>query len=82
MIPYFIWVHNIDLALYVSVGLTACILLIFGYVKAILTNTGHKDAAWSALQTLCVGGLAAGVAYGVVRGINSADVFKDAGSCL
>ena len=72
MIPYFIFHHNIDRALWFSVGLTGMVLLAFGFVKAKLTGTGHKDAVVGALQTLLVGGVAAGVAYGIVRLVNSA----------
>ena len=74
MIPYFVWTHDIYLALYVSIGLTSFVLLAFGFVKAKLTGTNHKDALFGAAQTLLIGGVAAGVAYGVVRGINSAQI--------
>ena len=70
MIPYFA-IRQVTLALFVSIGITAVILLAFGFVKAKLTGTGHKDAIWSAAQTLLIGAVAAGVAYGIVRAVDS-----------
>ena len=69
MIPYFIY-KDVNSALFTSAGITVAILLIFGYVKALITGTGHKAAAASAVQTLFVGALAAGASYGIVRGVN------------
>jgi predicted membrane protein (TIGR00267 family) len=69
MVPYFIF-HNINHALFTSIGITVVILLVFGYFKAILTGCSKKDAVLSALQTLMVGVLAAGASYGIVRGVN------------
>lgn len=69
MIPYFAY-KNVWHALYTSIGVSVVILLIFGYVKAIVTGTRHRAALLSALQTLIVGALAAGTAYGIVRGVN------------
>ncbi|KAF2265864.1 DUF125-domain-containing protein [Lojkania enalia] len=68
MIPYFALV-DVTHALFVSIGITVVILLAFGYVKAIITGTGHKGAFVSSLQTLAVGVVAAGASYGIVRGI-------------
>ena len=70
MIPYFAFQHNVNHALFTSIGITAVVLVAFGYVKALVTGTSHRDAAWSALQTLTIGALAAGVSYGIVRGVN------------
>ena len=72
MVPYFIFTNNINKALYTSIGLTVFVLLGFGFVKAKLTGTGNKDAVFGALQTLLVGGVAAGAAYGIVLAVNSA----------
>lgn len=69
MIPYFAY-KNIDHALFTSIGVTVVILVIFGYVKAIVTGCTRKDAILSALETLGVGVLAAGSSYGIVRGFN------------
>lgn len=69
MIPYFAY-HDVLHALYTSIGISVVILLLFGYVKAIVTGTRRKEACMSALQTLIVGAIAAGTAYGIVRGVN------------
>lgn len=70
MIPYFA-VKNVTTALFISIGVTVFMLLAFGFVKAIVTGTGRKDAVWSAIQTLAVGVAAAGASYGIVKGIES-----------
>ena len=70
MIPYFA-IRTVNHALFVSIGITAVVLLTFGYIKARITGTNQKDAFWSAGQTLLVGAVAAAVSYGVVRGIDS-----------
>lgn len=69
MIPYFIF-KEVTHALYTSIGISVVILLIFGYVKAIVTGTRNGAAVASAIQTLIVGALAASTAYGIVRGVN------------
>nr|POE79882.1 vacuolar iron transporter 1.1 [Quercus suber] len=71
MIPYFA-IKTVNQALFASIGITVAILIGFGYVKALVTGTTHRDAASSAIQTLIVGVVAAGVSYGIVRGVNSA----------
>ena len=70
MIPYFIFVKDVNKALFVSIGVTAVVLLAFGYTKAKLSGTGTKDALWGAVQTLLLGGIAAGVAYGIVKAVD------------
>lgn len=70
MVPYFA-IPVVNHALYASIGITVVILLIFGYAKARITGTTHKDAFWSACQTLLVGAVAAAVSYGIVRGVDS-----------
>ena len=70
MIPYFAF-PDVTHALFTSISITAVILIIFGYVKAIITGCKRQDALWSALQTLIIGVVAAGVSYGIVRGVNS-----------
>lgn len=70
MIPYFA-VRDVNTALFISIGITVVILLLFGYTKSIITGTGQKSAIFSALQTLIVGALAAGASYGIVRGVNA-----------
>ena len=71
MIPYFVLTKNVHHALFVSIGITVVILLAFGAVKAKLTGTSNKDAAFSAIQTLAVGSAAAGTAYGIVVAVNN-----------
>ena len=73
MIPYFIIRHNVNIALLISIGITAAVLLAFGYVKALVIGTKHRDAIWSALQTLVIGAVAAAISYGIVRGVNSSE---------
>ena len=68
--PYFIYRNNVQHALFLSIGLTGVVLLLFGYVKARLTGNSLKDAVLGAVQTLIVGGIAAGAAYGIVRAVN------------
>jgi len=70
MTPYFA-MNNVNDALFTSIGITIIILVAFGYVKARVTGTGYLSALGSAVQTLCVGVLAAGSSYGIVRGVNS-----------
>jgi VIT1/CCC1 family predicted Fe2+/Mn2+ transporter len=61
--PYF-FVSPVSRALYVSAGVTLLALVIFGYVRGRLLGV---DAWRSAGQTLVVGGLAAGAAFGLAR---------------
>jgi VIT1/CCC1 family predicted Fe2+/Mn2+ transporter len=70
MIPYFA-MHDVTHALFVSIGITVVILLVFGYVKDYI-NIGTKRAgAYGAVQTLCIGVLAAATSYGIVRALDS-----------
>ncbi|SMR50702.1 unnamed protein product [Zymoseptoria tritici ST99CH_3D1] len=73
MIPYFA-MHTVNHALFTSIGITVVILIAFGYVKARVTGTTQRDAGWSAVQTLVVGAVAAGVSYGIVRGVNASGI--------
>jgi VIT1/CCC1 family predicted Fe2+/Mn2+ transporter len=61
--PYF-FVNPVSTALYVSAGVTLAALAIFGYVRGRLLGV---DAWRSAGQTLLVGGIAAGAAFGLAR---------------
>lgn len=70
MIPYFAVPGNIFTALYISIGVTCVVLLLFGFLRARLIGTSVKDQFLSAGLTLLLGGTAAGVAYGVVWGVN------------
>ncbi len=70
MIPYFA-MHDVTHALFVSIGITVVILLVFGFVKDYV-NIGTKRAgAYGAVQTLCIGVLAAATSYGIVRALDS-----------
>jgi vacuolar iron transporter family protein len=59
-------------ALFVSIGVTGVVLLVFGALKGYLTGS-RREWIWllvSALETLAVGALAAGASYGIVRLVN------------
>jgi VIT1/CCC1 family predicted Fe2+/Mn2+ transporter len=71
MIPYFIFTKNVNHALFISIAVTAVVLIAFGFIKSKFAGTGTKDACIGSLQTLILGGIAAGVAYGVVEAVNS-----------
>lgn len=73
MIPYFA-MNDVTHALFVSIGITVVILLIFGFVKNYVTIRTKRAGAYGALQTLCIGALAAATSYGIVRGINSSSI--------
>jgi vacuolar iron transporter family protein len=70
MIPYFA-VQQVNTALFISIGVTAVMLLIFGYVKGIVTGTSRQIALYGAVETLLIGAVAAGVSYGIVKGVDS-----------
>ena len=61
--PY-IFIHNISIALMVSVVVTLIALFLFGYIKGQFTGTKPLK---SGLQTVFVGGVAAGVAFLLAR---------------
>lgn len=67
LMPY-ILLHDSTQALLASVAVTLVALLVFGAVKGRLTGAG----TWrSGLQTVLIGGLAAGAAYGLARLLNA-----------
>ncbi|EFX06521.1 vacuolar iron transporter [Grosmannia clavigera kw1407] len=70
MIPYFL-METAMRALMVSICITVVILLIFGYIKTAITVHNKVAGCWGALQTLVIGALAAGAAYGIVRALDS-----------
>ena len=70
MIPYFA-AEEVTTSLYISIGITVIVLLIFGYVKCALAGSTGRRSLWGALQTLCIGAAAAGTSYGIVRAIDS-----------
>jgi hypothetical protein len=67
---------NVTHALFISIGITAVILLSFGYIKNVVSVGTKRSGAYGALQTLIVGALAAGASYGIVRAIDSAEPVK------
>ncbi|CAM1503650.1 Fc.00g012410.m01.CDS01 [Cosmosporella sp. VM-42] len=72
MIPYFI-MKRVREALFVSIGITVAVLLVFGYVKNYVAIRNHRAGVWGALQTLVIGMLAAGTSYAIVRGLDRKD---------
>jgi VIT1/CCC1 family predicted Fe2+/Mn2+ transporter len=66
LVPYMM-ASTASEALMISVGITLFALLVFGAVKGRLTGAG---AARSGLQTVLIGGLAAGVAYALAKALN------------
>lgn len=66
LLPYML-AASASQALAVSVVITLFALLIFGAVKGRLTGAG---ALRSGMQTMLIGGLAAGVAYALARALN------------
>lgn len=64
--PY-MTIRSTDAALAVSVGVTLAALAVFGFVKGYFT--GSKPFL-SALQTVLVGGIAAGAAFAIARAIS------------
>jgi VIT1/CCC1 family predicted Fe2+/Mn2+ transporter len=63
LLPYML-LDSPQTALLISAAVTLTALFAFGYLKGRFTGTG---ALKSALQTVSIGGLAAGVAFGIAR---------------
>jgi len=78
MIPYFV-MDNVTHALFVSIAITAVVLLVFGYIKNWVTVGTKKSAVFGAFQTLIVGAFAAAASYGIVRALDSKDPVATAG---
>ncbi|KAK4947465.1 Protein ccc1 [Elasticomyces elasticus] len=72
MIPYFA-IRHATTALFVSIGITAVILVVFGYLKCAYAGCGVRQSIFGAAQTLCVGAAAAGASYGIVRAVDSSN---------
>ena len=66
LLPYML--ATADHALLISVVITLTALLVFGGIKGRLTGA---ETTRSALQTVLIGGLAAGVAYALAKLFNS-----------
>jgi vacuolar iron transporter family protein len=63
----YVFILNMQSALYVSVGVTLAALFVFGYVKGRFTGLNPLKGA---LQTTVIGGLAAGAAFAIARMIS------------
>jgi len=61
--PYMIF-PQVGTALWISISITLAALLLFGFVKGRFTGTSPLR---SALQTMCIGGIAAAAAFGLAR---------------
>lgn len=78
LIPYFCVRHDqVLVALYVSIGVMVVTLFLFGFFKTVLLAEEDQDkstmkAFMGGLWMAAVGGSAAGVAVGVVYGVNKA----------
>lgn len=72
MIPYFA-IKSVTHALFVSIGITVVVLIVFGALKNYYTLKTTRGTIKGAVQTLCTGVLAAGTSYGIVRGLDSKD---------
>jgi len=70
MIPYFA-MKDVTHALFISIGITVVILLLFGYIKNYFTVGTKRAGAYGAIQTLFIGVLAAATSYAIVRAIDS-----------
>lgn len=66
LLPYLLIASTLK-ALYVSIAMTASVLFIFGWAKAYVLAKSKRAALNSALQTLLIGTVAAGSAFGIVR---------------
>ena len=73
MVPYFA-IEPVVHALFVSIGITVVILLVFGYIKDWSTVRTTKAGIRGAWQTLLVGVLATGASYGIVKAIDSTNL--------
>ena len=58
-------VSDINVALYISIGLTLAALFAFGFIKAIIFGVSNRLS--NALHMTVVGAAAAGAAFGVAK---------------
>jgi VIT1/CCC1 family predicted Fe2+/Mn2+ transporter len=70
LLPYF-FIDHVTTALLWSSVITVIVLLAFGVLKARVSGAAQTFSGyiWSATSTMLVGGMAAGVAYGVVAAL-------------
>lgn len=71
MIPYFA-TRTTTTALFISIGITTFILIVFGFLKARMFGCTTIQSVKSAVITLGIGAAAAGSSYGIVRALDSA----------
>ncbi|KAF2029545.1 DUF125-domain-containing protein [Setomelanomma holmii] len=71
MIPYFPF-NNVNHALFTSVGITFVLLVVFGWIRSVLTGSKGRAIISSIVQTVAVGAIPAGTSYGIVREISKA----------
>jgi vacuolar iron transporter family protein len=73
MIPYFSSL-TVTTSLFISIGITAFVLIVFGFFKARVFGCSMTQSLKSAIQTLAIGASAAGASYGIVKLVNNYDV--------
>lgn len=73
LLPYIIIKNNLHHALFVSIGITGVLLLVFGVVKQRFSGapTGWRGYSFGAISTLAVGSAAAAASYGIVNRIEN-----------
>jgi VIT1/CCC1 family predicted Fe2+/Mn2+ transporter len=70
MIPYLAIKDSMELALYVSIGVTAALLLIVGFLQAVLFGCTWRRGTMHAIRVFTIGASAAGVSYGIVKALD------------
>ncbi|KAG4304044.1 hypothetical protein PORY_002567 [Pneumocystis oryctolagi] len=73
LIPYFVFYNDTLMGFKVSIIFVAVVLFIFGYFKSVYLIGSVKRSIYSAFQTLSVGIVAAGSAFGIVRLLENID---------
>ena len=61
-------IRHVERALFISIGITLVALCLFGYLKGYFTGTQPLK---SAVQTVVIGTLASGAAFGLARAIQA-----------
>jgi VIT1/CCC1 family predicted Fe2+/Mn2+ transporter len=70
MVPYLAIKTSMNLALYVSIGVTAVLLMMVGFLQAVLFGCTWKRATMHAVRVFAIGASAAGVSYGFVKALH------------
>jgi len=71
MIPYLAIKDSMNRALYVSVGITAALLMIVGFLQAVLFGCTWRRGTMHAIRVFAIGASAAGVSYGFVEALHT-----------